>query len=142
MAKKRKSKAATAKRSEIVEQCVVYAQSIAAYQAGFKIDPTGDFDYAGCGKGQGGRRPFRQADRALFRLVALSSAYPGERPLLSREEMRAKAGVLSIIGTQPLEKIEGAYIRFFAIELDDYFREAIEDAWRAERSKGDVETAP
>ena len=27
--------------SEIIRQCVIYAQSIAAYQAGFKVDLTG-----------------------------------------------------------------------------------------------------
>jgi hypothetical protein len=138
---KRKAKAKTAtKHSEIIEQCVIYAQSIAAYEAGFKVDSSSDFDYAGGEKSRRGRRPLRQADRALFRLVALSSVNDGERPRLSREEMRAKAGVLSIIGTREHEEIEGAYIRSFAVELDDYFKEAIEDAWRAKRSKADVET--
>jgi hypothetical protein len=146
-AKKKKEKPAVEKttpRSEIIEQCVIYAQSIAAYQAGFKVDSSGEFDYAGSDKGQHGRRHCRQAERALLRLVELCPAKDGERPLLSREEMRAKAGVLSIIGKNTTEftiteKIEGAYIRCFALELDDYFREAIEDAWRAERSKADVE---
>jgi hypothetical protein len=51
--KKTKPKAHTAaKHSEIIEQCVIYAQSVAAYEAGFKVDSTGDFDYAGSGKGQ------------------------------------------------------------------------------------------
>jgi hypothetical protein len=144
-AKKKKEKPAVEKttpRSEIIEQCVIYAQSIAAFQAGFKVDGTGDFDYAGSGKGQCGRRPVRQAERALLRLVALSSVNVGEK-LPTLEELSAKAGILSIIGmrtdefTHP-EKIEGAYIRLFAGELEGYFKKTIEATW-AERNKANVE---
>ena len=145
MSKKKNSKTKpAAKHSEIIEQCVLYAQSIAAFHAGFKVDGTNDFDYAGSGKGQGGRRPVRHAERALLRLIALSSVNDTDN-IPSREEMLAKAGVLSIIGSQTNEfrspeKMEGAYIRLFACEIDVYFKQAIEDAWAAERSKANVET--
>jgi hypothetical protein len=56
--------------SEIIRQCVIYVQSMAAYQAGFKVDLTGNFDHAGSGKGQPGRDHLRTADHALARLVA------------------------------------------------------------------------
>ena len=138
----KKSKEKGAARSEIIEQCVIYAQSIAAFQAGFKVDGSSDFDYAGSGKGQRGRRPARQAEHALLRLVALSSANYAEKPIPSREEMLAKAGVLSIIGMETdgfkhPEKMEGVYVRFFAQELEAHFKKAIEDEWtRAHASSG------
>jgi hypothetical protein len=144
MAKKKKLKPA-AQCSEIIEQCVIYAQSVAAFQAGFKVDSTSDFDHAGSGKGQRGRRPVRQAKRALLRLIALSSVNKGDK-VRSREEMLAKAGLLSIIGSQTNEfrspeKFEGAYIRLFANEIEGYFKQAIEDAWVAVRTEANVETS-
>jgi hypothetical protein len=128
MAKKKKAKTAAveiSERSEIIEQCVVYAQSIAAYNAGFKVDHTGDSNNAGS-QALGG--PYlRKARRALIKLIALSPACRSERPPLSREELFAKAGVMSIIGMetdsfkQP-ENVECAFIRFFAREVEDYLR--------------------
>jgi hypothetical protein len=44
MAKKKKAKTAAveiSERSEIIEQCVIYVQHLAAYDAGFSIDRTG-----------------------------------------------------------------------------------------------------
>jgi hypothetical protein len=126
--KKSKAKAdVTVPRSEIIEQCVIYAQSIAAFNAGCEVDHTGDLDYGGSGKGQLGHRPLRKAKLALIRLIALSPAGNSGGSPLSREELLAKAGVMSIIGMetnsfkQP-EHFEGAYIRFFAREVEDYLR--------------------
>jgi hypothetical protein len=42
MAKKK----AKPERSEVIEQCVIYVQAIAAFDAGFKADHTGDLEYA------------------------------------------------------------------------------------------------
>jgi hypothetical protein len=39
----------TAKRSEIIQQCVIYVQQLAAYDAGFDVDRTGDSDFASKG---------------------------------------------------------------------------------------------
>jgi hypothetical protein len=71
-------------RSEIIEQCVVYAQSIAAYNAGFKVDHTGDMDNAGA-QALGGPQ-LRKARRALHKLVALSPAFTNGKPPLSPQE--------------------------------------------------------
>jgi hypothetical protein len=52
MAKKKKAKPASetpAERSQIIELCVIYVQSLAAYDAGFSVDRTGDSDYASAG---------------------------------------------------------------------------------------------
>ena len=51
---------------------MIYAQSIAAYNAGFKVDYTGDNDSAGS-QALGGRH-LRKATRALMKLIALSPA--------------------------------------------------------------------
>jgi hypothetical protein len=91
MAKNKKAKPVVekkTKRSEIIEQCVIYAQSIAAYNAGFYVDSTDDFDYAGCGSNQHGHDHFRNAKRALIKLVALG----GDVPALSRDEYLRRRG--------------------------------------------------
>jgi hypothetical protein len=97
-------------RSEIIEQCLIYAQSIAAYNAGFYVDPTGDFDYAGCGDSQLGRHHFRNAKRALIKLVALGEDVPAP----SRDELFAKARVAHLLqGTDAKrnpEKHEAQYV--------------------------------
>ena len=68
MSKKKKKAAAPKlpKRSEIVEQCVIYVQQVAAWDAGFRVDLSGEQDYAGKG------RHLKKANRALFNLIALS----------------------------------------------------------------------
>src|SRR5450759_1962850 len=65
--------------SEIIRQCVIYVQSMAAYQAGFKVE-IGNFDHAGTGKGQLGRDYLRTADHALARLIS-PSFVEGRAPL-------------------------------------------------------------
>jgi hypothetical protein len=65
--KKAKQKAVdTAKRSKIIEQCVIYVQQLAAYDAGFAVDHTGDYDHAGKGA------DIKKALRALHKLICLS----------------------------------------------------------------------
>lgn len=115
---------AAPKRSEIITNCVIYAQSMAAYHAGFKVDNTGDSDHAGCHAL--GKKHFRKADRAVARLIGLSPVFLEGKPPLSRDELFAKAGVLGIMtGSQnefdqtPTEK---AFVRFFAAEVADYLR--------------------
>jgi len=71
MAKNKKAKPAVEKttpRSEIIEQCVIYAQSIAAHTAGFEVDHRGDSDHASK------NRLMKKATRAMIRLIALSPA--------------------------------------------------------------------
>jgi hypothetical protein len=43
------AKPIAAQGSKIIRDCVVYAQSMAAFGAGFNADPTDDCDYAGVG---------------------------------------------------------------------------------------------
>jgi hypothetical protein len=111
------------KKSAIITQCVVYAQSTAAYHAGFKVDHTGDSYHAGCQAL--GKEYMHKADRAVVRLLALSPSFPSGKPM-NREELFAKAGVLGIMadpgGTFNPDPMEQAFVRFFAREVEDYLR--------------------
>jgi hypothetical protein len=109
-------------RSETIDQCVIYAQSIGAFNAGFEVDHTRNSEHAGC---EGlGRKHLRKAKRALHRLIALSPAGIEGRAPLAREELAAKAGVLKnmaptgeILEFDPIEKV---FLRLFAREVEDY----------------------
>jgi hypothetical protein len=95
-----------------------------AYNAGFKVDHTGDSDHAGC-QGLGGDY-MHNADRAVTRLIGFSPAFKEGKKPLSREELFAKAGVLGIMadpgGTFNPDPNEQAFVRFFAREVEDYLR--------------------
>jgi hypothetical protein len=128
-AKKRKTptKKSGPKKSGIIEQCVIYAQSIAAYNVGFKVDPTRPCDHAGAHAL--GSEYQQRADAAVRKLVGLSPA-GGNKPPLSREELCAKAGVLWIMaspgGTFSPEPHEEAFVRVFAREVEDYLNSGAE----------------
>jgi hypothetical protein len=111
-------------RSEIIEQCVIYHQQLASYDAGFKADATGDSEYAGRGKQIG------KAKRALSRLVGLSPACIEGKPPLSAKELHAKATVLSALyglrQHEDLDPTESAYVRLFAREVEDYLNHSAE----------------
>jgi hypothetical protein len=117
MSKKKTKTEPAAKRSEIIEQCVVYAQSIAAHAAGFEADHTCNCDYAGA------NRLLKKAKRAMIRLIALSPAH-GSGPPLSALELRSKASVLGLMkgleNGDCLDEVEAAYIRIFAGEVQDF----------------------
>ena len=115
------AKKAVPKKSAIIAQCVVYAQSIGAYHAGFKVDHTADLVHAGALGGECEKR----AAGAVRKLICLSPAFTSGKPPLSREELLAKAGVLGIMndhsrGVLNPEPDEEAFVRFFAREVADY----------------------
>jgi len=119
MAKKKSKRAAgDTGRSKIIEQCVIYVQCLAAYDAGFSVDPTGDADYAGKG------RQISKARRAMAKLIGLSPHCRAGAAPLTALELHAKAGVLAAMyglrnDEQP-DHIEQIYIRFFAGEVSDF----------------------
>jgi hypothetical protein len=109
--------AVPAKRSEIIEQSMVYVQCLAAREAAFTVDGTGDSEYAG-------RVGLKKSHRAMVRLVALSPHKAPGAPPLTALELYAKAKVLDATyglqnDAEPNE-IELAYIRFFAGEVADF----------------------
>ena len=83
----------SATHSEIIKQCTIYAQSSAAYKAGFRTDKTSDFDFAGAGRGQMGHSYSRRAKHALVKLAALSR----EKRPISANELSAEAKVAKLL---------------------------------------------
>jgi hypothetical protein len=78
--KKTKQKAAvTAERSKIIAQCVIYVRQLAAWDAGFKVDHTGNCDHAS----KGGH--IKKARRAMLKLIGLI-------PTASRIDRRPSSG--------------------------------------------------
>jgi hypothetical protein len=119
MKKKMKKQADSPKRSEIIEQ-LIYVQQVAAYDAGFGVDHTGDSDYVEIGN------HLKKANRALFKLITLSPHAKAGAPPLTGLELHAKAGIIAALyglrkDMEP-NKDELAYIRLFAAEVSDFFR--------------------
>lgn len=112
MAKKKKAKSRAAPtRSKIIEQCVIYVQALAAYDAGSSVDRTGNSDYADAGS------HIRKARGAMIKLIGCSPhCTPGATPL-NALELYAKAGVLAVMYSlrkdEEPDEIELAYVRFF-----------------------------
>ena len=120
--KQKKQKPVDAERSEIIEQCVIYLQSKAAWLAGFEGDTTWDGLFAGSGKGELGRPHLRKADQAFRKLVGLSPAYCVGRSPLKFEELKAKAIVCRVMeesADTDLTQDERCFVRFFVREVED-----------------------
>src|SRR5664279_952524 len=88
-----KAAATAPKRSKIIEQAVIYAQALAAYHAGFEVDPTGDSDYASKQRG------VKSARKALEKLNSISPRKGLDKyeSCLSADELQAKAKVLGVL---------------------------------------------
>lgn len=115
--KKNAVRAPAPSRSEIIEQSMIYVQCLAAHDAAFTVDGSGDSEYAG-------RVDLKKSHRAMVRLIALSPHKAAGVPPLTTLELYAKAKVLGAMyglrrDAEPNE-IERAYIRFFAGEVSDY----------------------
>jgi hypothetical protein len=114
---------ATSTRSKIIEQAVIYARALAAYHAGFEVDPTGDSDYASK------LEDIEPARKAMEKLNSISPRKgPGEpEGCLSAEELQAKAKVLGVLyGLKDCEEpdeTEKEFIRLFAGEVLDFIAE-------------------
>jgi hypothetical protein len=107
--------------SEIIRQSVVYVQALAAHEAGFKADATGDCEFASDGG-------LSKAGRALAKLNALSRE---TAPPLTALEVFAKASSLSeMYGLRKDEELgedERAYIGHFAKEVVRFLADRCEE---------------
>ena len=116
----------SATHSEIIKQCTIYAQSSAAYKAGFRTDRTADWDYAGSGKRQMGHSYTRRAKHALVKLAALSR----EKQPITADELFAEANVMKLLlktdaRTNP-EPQETDFLERFTKDVVRYFKQASE----------------
>jgi hypothetical protein len=103
--------------SKIIEQCVVYVQQLAAYDAGFSVDRTDGSEHCN-------GKQIKKARGAMCKLIGLSPHKRHEAPVLTALELYAKAGVLTAMyglrnGEEP-DETETTYIRFFAGEVADF----------------------
>ncbi|MDA9396400.1 hypothetical protein WN73_38475 [Bradyrhizobium sp. CCBAU 45394] len=110
------------REAQIIRLSVKYLQLLAANEAGFKADPTGDSVFASVGNHIG------KAKRSLIKLVGLSPhAVPCAAPL-SEHELRAKVAVArALYGFQSGEELESdelIYLRFVLGEVEDFFSAA------------------
>jgi hypothetical protein len=69
---KRKSAKAAASDERLIGECVIYAQEIAAFDAGFKADPDGSSKNAA---GLGDRR-YQRAQQALTKIATMKARTP------------------------------------------------------------------
>jgi len=120
-APKPSAKAEMSREDQILEQCAIYLQSMAAYRAADQID-TGDLDFL---DGPAGpcTQYFKAADKAILRLIGLSQAHKPSCPPLSPSELKAKAVVCRVMekeATEGLRRDERVYVRFFVREVEDF----------------------
>jgi hypothetical protein len=109
---KKAEKVASDRRSKIIALSVRYLQLVAAFEAGFQADPTGNAEFATKG------RLTARAGRILLKLAG-SAPFPGDMTL-SLDELRAKAAVLKQLcifeEDSELSEAERAFTAVFASE--------------------------
>lgn len=97
---------------------MAYVQNLAAHEAGFRVDVTGNSEYAGSG------RRIKNANRAMLKLIALSRHFKAGAAPLTAHELHAKAivlaGMYGLCNDERLDPIEMAYVRMFAGEVSDF----------------------
>jgi hypothetical protein len=110
-------KAVRAKRANtaLIRECVIYAQSIAAHDAGFNVDPDGNMIHAA---------PLGDyhIDRAHQALVKISRI-----PVTTAEGLQAKARIV-----RALEKHEEAFLLSFAADVKAFLEPTIDEHWHAD----------
>jgi hypothetical protein len=118
---KTKAKPSTAATDEpLIRECIAFAQNVAAFAAGFAIDPT-DSEYA---EPMGSRFSTRYLS-ALFNISKMSA--------LTLEGLQAKARVLPIIiKNAGVSEHEDNFFKSFAVDVDKLLQPIIEERCKAE----------
>ena len=98
--------------SPVIRECVIYAQSIAAYNAGIDTDATGNLDFGGAGSGQLGKACVDRASAALRKLNALKAN--GTPELTSKARV---AAMILVRAEGSLEPDEDAFLRALVSEV-------------------------
>ena len=108
--------------SQVVRLCTIYAQSMAAYQAGFYTDTTGNADFAGDHGGEHslGKKLYDQAETAMSDLNAIRKP-----DALDHCSLIAKCRVLSLLVKtfdegHSIDDVELEYVRGFALDVEQF----------------------
>jgi len=123
------------KTSPLIRAAVGYVHAVTAYEAGFMVDSTQDWQVAGAG-GALGAKQIRKAKRSLRELASMcrSDGYQ------SSVEMKAKAQVVGFImgkltdGERDLDLNQSDFIRAFAAEIEYLYDAAYRLEWTKNRT--------
>jgi hypothetical protein len=113
--------------SNLIKQCMIYAQATAAYKGGFYTDPTGNFEHAGAEHGKMGGAYLDKAERALEKLAASSRK---KRPITTAE-LLAEAKVMKLLmkteaRTNP-EPEEADFVHRFTNDVAHYLEQELKN---------------
>jgi hypothetical protein len=117
----KKKRGQITEHSEIVMQCTIYAQSIAAYEAGFYADRSLEGHYAG-GRSGPGARHYNNSQRALLKLNVLAM----KETALTDVELFSKTRVFILLMKSASRKghelvdEENVFLRLFGLEVERY----------------------
>lgn len=129
-----KAKRPTASKDErLINECVIFAQSVAANDAGYDADPDGNNEYAT----RAGARHSARAAAAL--------AYISETPATTAEALQAKARIIPAVikdAAHSMDEREEAFFLSFGADVKDYLQHIIDANWKAAaEAKRDGNTA-
>ena len=100
----------------LIRDCVVYAQSVAARENGFKADPTGNCDFAA----PLGDKYLARASDMLFKIAVKNAK--------TAEGLQAKARIASMVipdEFRGIGRVEEAFLRSFALDVKEFLEPII-----------------
>ena len=122
---KRAAKAKTASRrkatkppndTRLINECVIYAQSVAAFRDGFKADPAGD----SCHAAALGDRHTNRAQQLLTKITATPATTP--------EGLCSKARIVAVVfqdyqdSCLQSDGAESEFLKSFAVEVEKFLQ--------------------
>lgn len=122
--KKRNTKAALRRKvtkpsndTALIQECVIYAQSVAAYRDGFKADPDGDM----CHASALGEKYMMRTWQAIIKIAAT--------PATTLEGIRAKARIVPVMFESNehhcLEPRDVNFLKSFADEVEKFLQSPV-----------------
>jgi hypothetical protein len=112
----------SASDARLVSECVIYAQEIAGYQAGFMADPhSSSKNAAGLGK-----RRYDRAQQALTKIATMKASTP--------YGLDAKARILPLViddNEGSMQDIDEAFCRSFAADVRAFLDPLVHADWLA-----------
>jgi hypothetical protein len=122
MTKSKASRQKAISDARLIKECVIYAQEIAAFHAGFTADPDGSSKHAA---GLGDRHE-RRAQQALAKIAAMKASTP--------EGLQAKARILPVVihdDEGSMESDSEVFYRTFAADVRAFLDPLVHANWLA-----------